>query len=414
MPDELDRLHARRAARRRRALRRRRWTLLASVVLLGAVLVAVWTGGGDSDDEGASSGAGEAAGGSEESAAAPGPGAEPDPAEGLAAELSPAQLVGQRLVVGFEGTRPPRGLEQMIRDGELAGVILFEDNVSGRSTTRRTIARLQRLPRPEGLEMPLAVTIDQEGGLVKRIDGPPTVSASEMGARGSGFARRQGRATARDLLRHGVNIDLAPVLDVARPGSAIEGELRSFGRSETRVTEVAIEGFSSGLRAGGVAATAKHFPGIGAAAINTDDASQSIDLAKGELRRVDQRPFEAFVAGGGELVMLGLATYPAFSDRPAAFSHRIATGELRRRLGFEGVSITDSLDAAAAQSFGGRTEVATEAARAGADLLLYGGWRTARASAAMLRRKLLAGKLDRAEFERSVDRVLTLRRGLGG
>ena len=330
----------------------------------------------------------------------------------VAPALPASQLVGQRLIAGFDGLRAPGGLRRMIGRGELAGVILFAGNVGTREETRRLVSSLQRIPRPEALSMPLAVMVDQEGGLVERVPGPPSASAEEMGARGSAFARRQGKATARSLGGLGINVDLAPVLDVGRAGGAIGAEDRSFGSSAARVIGVGVGGFAAGLREGGIAASAKHFPGLGAAAINTDDAAGEIRLSKSRLRRTDEAPFAAFAEAGGELVMLSLATYPAFSDRPAAMSRSIVTGELRGRLGYEGVSITDSLDAAAATSFAGRDRAALAAAGAGSDLLLYGSWRTAREVARPLRGGLLSGKLDREEFEAAVERVIGLRRGL--
>lgn len=383
-------IRERRAAQRRRMLRRRRLLPLAGLATLaacGGIALAV--------------GSGEEAAPLQVAAAAPVAPALPDP-----------QLVGQRLVAGFDGGRLPEGLRQMISRGRIAGIILFAENVEGKRATARLIARLQRIRRPENLTMPLAVMTDQEGGLVERIPGAPSASAEEMGARGAGFAARQGRATARNLRSVGVNVDLAPVLDVARSGSAIAAEGRTFGGGPVRVTSVGVGGFARGLRRGGVATTAKHFPGLGAAEVNTDDASQLIETSRRRLRSRDEAPFKAFIDAGGELVMLGLATYPAFSDRPAALSRQIATGELRDRLGFEGVSITDSLDAAAATSFASRERVAIGAVEAGSDLLLYGDWRTAREVSQALRSKLAAGKLDRSEFETSAERVLDLRRRL--
>jgi beta-N-acetylhexosaminidase len=199
------------------------------------------------------------------------------------------------------------------------------------------------------------------------------------------------------------------VLDVARPGGAIDTEQRSFGTSPGRVIRAGVGGFAAGLQRGGVAATAKHFPGIGMIATNTDFASQKVRTSKRELRRRDEPPFEAFSESGGELVMLSLATYTAFSDRPAAFSRSIVTGELRRRLGFEGVSITDGLGAAAAQAFGSDGEIALAATGAGVDLLLYTDWREGRSAHRLLRERLQKGKLNRDEFEESAGRVLALR-----
>lgn len=327
----------------------------------------------------------------------------------LPAGLSNAQLAGQRLVAGFAGADPPRGLRRLLRSGRIGGVIVFADNVDSRRGLRRTIAELQSLPRPDGLGEPLLVMTDQEGGAVRRIDGPPAASAAEMGARGSRYAARQGRRTARLLGRVGVNVNLAPVLDVARRGAAITAEGRSFGSRPEAVIGAAVGGFARGLRAGGIAATAKHFPGFGAARLNTDYAPQEIDVPRAKLRRVDEAPFAAFAERGGELVMLSLARYRAFGGEPAALNPAIATRELRGRIGFDGVSITDSLDAQAALSFGDRSTVALRAAGAGTDLLLYGDWRTARASGRTLARALGRGRLERDGFEASVRRILALR-----
>ena len=133
-----------------------------------------------------------------------------------------------------------------------------------------------------------------------------------MGARGAAFSREQGRRTAANLRALGVNVDLAPVLDVARPGGAIAETERGFGASAARVAATAVP-FADGLQAGGVAATAKHFPGLGAATENTDFAVQRIDLSKQELRAVDEAPYRDFIAAGGDLVMLSTAIYPALS-----------------------------------------------------------------------------------------------------
>jgi beta-N-acetylhexosaminidase len=314
-------------------------------------------------------------------------------------------------VLGFQGTRAPAAVTRMIRSGRVAGVVLFSDNLPSRGVGRRLIAGLQKTPRPPGLRDPLLVMADQEGGLVKRIGGAPAVSAQVMGARGAAFSAEQGGRTAAGLRNLGINVDLAPVLDVARPGGTIAATERGFGSTPERVAATAVP-FAAALQSGGVAATAKHFPGLGSARLNTDDAVQRIELSKRTLRDVDEAPYRHFVAAGGEIVMLSTAIYPALSPRPAAFSAAIASGELRGRVGFDGVSITDALDSVAARAFGDTAKVATAAAAAGVDLLLYTDpGDAARAQRALLSR-LRAGALSRAAFEESVGRVLRLRRGL--
>jgi beta-N-acetylhexosaminidase len=370
---------------------RRRWLLLVGATLgLAAFLVGALIGAGSGEERA--------------------------PAPSIAEELAAGELAGQRLIAGWEGSEPPRGLRRMIRKGRVAGLILFGDNVAGRSerAVARQIEELQATPRPGGLEAPLLVMVDQEGGQIRRLPGAPVLSAAEMGERGRSVAWRQGERTAAELRSAGFNVDLAPVLDVARSGSAIARERRAFGSSAEQVIGVGVDGFARGLReGGGVAATAKHFPGLGGAEVNTDEAAQRIDSGVEQLRGVDEAPFEAFAADGGELIMLSLATYPALAERPAAFSAKVVEDELRSRLGFEGVTITDGLGAAAAARFGDPARVARAAEAAGNDILLYSDWRGARAAQRLFARGLRSGGLDRARFEASAERVLALRDELG-
>jgi beta-N-acetylhexosaminidase len=229
-----------------------------------------------------------------------------------------------------------------------------------------------------------------------------------MGRRGADYSRRQGARTARNLKGVGVNVDLAPVLDVGRPGSAIRAQHRSFGGRPRRVIRTGIR-FATAMEDRGVAATGKHFPGLGAAPESTDLAVQRIRLSRRELRRVDERPYRSFAARDGDMVMISTAIYTHFSRKPAAFTKRIATGELRSRLGFDGVSITDALETESARQFGGPARVGVAAARAGTDLLLFTDYHAAARACRALARRLRSGKLPRPPFEDSVQRVLDLR-----
>jgi beta-N-acetylhexosaminidase len=293
----------------------------------------------------------------------------------------------------------------------VAGVILFADNLPSRAAGRRLVAELQGIRRPAALRDPLLIMVDQEGGLVKRAGGAPSASAQQMGARGAAFSREQGRRTAANLRDLGVNVDLAPVLDVARPGGTIAETERGFGSTAQRVTATAIP-FAAGLQQGGVAATGKHFPGLGAADANTDFAVQRIGLSKATLRGVDEAPYRAFAGIGGDMVMLSTAIYPVFSGRPAAFARSIATGELRSRLGFQGVSITDALEAASVRAFGGPAKAGLAAIAAGADLLLFTDFDAAEKAQRALVVRLRSGALDREDLQHSAQRVLDLRHKL--
>ena len=173
------------------------------------------------------------------------------------------QLAGQLLLVRMRGTTPSAAFLQRVERGEVGGVVLFGDNL-GPGGPKAAIAALQAAAKAGG-QPPVLVAVDQEGGIVKRLAGPPTLAPPAMTT--AAAARAQGIATGRSLRSLGIRLDLAPVLDVDHGGFIGP---RTFG--STPVT-VAVRGvaFADGLAARGVGATAKHFPGLGRAAVSTDE-----------------------------------------------------------------------------------------------------------------------------------------------
>lgn len=338
--------------------------------------------------------------------ASPPPPPPPAPAAARPA-LTPRQLVGQRMVFAYGGSRPPAALRRRIRRGEAAGVIVFSRNVRSAAALRATLRSLQSIRRPKGLRAPLIVMTDQESGPVRRIPGPPPSSRAQT--RSMAAARADGRATARTLRRADVNMDLAPVADVGRPGAALVRERRTHGSSPRRVARL-VRAFASGLRKGGVLATAKHFPGLGASRVNTDAAPARVGLSLSTLRRVDAAPFASLIAGHVDAIMLATAIYPALDERPAAFSAKWIGGELRERLRFRGVTISDDLQTPAVRAFGSIARRAARAAQAGIDVPLFVGSYGAGAQAANgLVAAARDGRLSRAGLEESALRVLRLR-----
>jgi beta-N-acetylhexosaminidase len=328
------------------------------------------------------------------------------------ARLSADQLVGQRLVVGFAGTEVPDSVRSLVAAGDLAGVVLFSTNFSTPDEAASLVADLRSVPLPPEAREPLLVMVDQEGGEVKRLPGPPDLSAAQMGAAGPATCGRQGDATGAMLRRVGFDTDLAPVLDVAAPGSAMDAEGRSFGADPAVVARCA-EAFADGLERHGVTPTAKHFPGLGAATGDTDVGVQRIEASRAHLRRIDEAPYRTFASGGGagRLVTLSSAVYPTFGDRPASLEPALATEELRDRLGFRGVSMTDALETTAA--FGDPAQTAVMAAHAGADLLMFTSDADA-ATAVKPLRDLLGEPRWRQRFAIAVERVRELRARLAG
>ena len=342
--------------------------------------------------------------------AAGSPAARPRPA------LTDAQLAGQHVVFPFAVRSAPRALLARIRRGEAAGVVFLGANLGTPAQVRaltRALRRASRTSSPPTLRAPLLLMVDQEGGSVQRLPGAPSRGAPAMAATGRpAVARAEGRAAAATLRAAGMNVDLAPVVDVVRPESALHEEGRGFGFSAASAARFGAA-FTRGLRAGGVAATAKHFPGFGAAPRNTDLGAVRIRVGLRELRGVDRVPFAAAVRAGAGLVMLSSAIYPALSRVPAVLSPRVVQRELRDGLGFGGVTISDDLEAPAFAPHGGATGAALRATRAGVDLLLFartyeGADRAARALTGALR----SGRVDRAALEASLARVLALHAAL--
>lgn len=338
---------------------------------------------------------------------------EPARAAGDEGRLTTRQLVGQRVIWSYAGATPPAALRTRIARGEAAGVILFRSNVASRTALAATVRSLQAIRRPPGLRDPLLVMIDQEGGQVKRLSGAPLRSPAQLGRIGSvALTRSEGAATARNLRSVGVNVNLAPVLDVGRPGSFQQRSQRSYSSDPAKVARLG-SAFVGGLQGGRVAATLKHFPGLGTVGGNQDDAVQRVRLPLGTLRAVDQAPFAAGIRAGARLVMTSSAVYSPFGPFPGAFSTALVQGELRARLGFGGVTITDDLDAAGLRPFASAAGAALRSARAGNDLLLFaGGYATTARSYEALVRDAAAGRISATANRAAVRRVLALRGSL--
>jgi beta-N-acetylhexosaminidase len=260
---------------------------------------------------------------------------------------------------------------------------------------------------------------DQEGGEVRRLPGAPGRSEKQIGesSHPPAAARRAGRAAGRNLGSVEMNVNLAPVLDVYRhAGNFIDQYGRSYSNNPQTVARLGTD-FIKAQQRTGVAATAKHFPGLGAAARNkdTDTGPVTLNVPKRKLRRIDEFPYRSAVPGV-KLVMVSWAIYPALDPkRPAGLSPAVVQGELRSRVKFKGVTITDALNAGALRKYGSTANRAVLAARGGMDLLLCASRSVSEGTAAVtaLAGALKSGRLDRSAFMDSVKRVTALRSELG-
>jgi beta-N-acetylhexosaminidase len=321
-----------------------------------------------------------------------------------------AELVGQRLVVAFAGTHADANLLARVKAGQVGGVILFGSNVSTPAQLTALDDSLQAAAQAGG-QPPLIIATDQEGGEVKRIPwAPPGRSARQLGTLPSSQSTRAGSRTAAVLKADDVNVDLAPVADVpAGPQDFIQQQQRAF--STNRFTVASDAGaFAGGLEGGGVWPTLKHFPGLGLATVSTDQALVRINAPAAKLMKGLLPYTVALRRGLDPIVMLSTAVYPALDWRAAAWSPPIIHGLLRGTLGFSGVTITDSLDSAAADRHQSINGVALRSAQAGCDLLLITGSEAeSRGIYASLRSAAASGALPMAQLTASYNRIAALK-----
>lgn len=351
-------------------------------------------------------------------AAVPAPTAGPEVAAAREAlrRMSLVDRVGQLVMTRVPGTELDRDTTTALRAMRLGGVIVFRDNYRSRAQLARLTRSIQAATLSGDPTRPRAlVTVDQEGGVVKRIpDAPPWRSHPRLGAANRLAATRaEARATGAALAAVGVHMDLAPVADLDL-GPRHVMRARAFGVMPARVA-AHVAAFVDGLQAGGAAAAVKHFPGFGSASVNSDDALAVITRTRAQLE-ADLVPFRRAMLAGAEAVMVSHAVYSRIDRRRPASASPATYRLLRDDLGYRGVAITDSLHAL---GFGAATRgsvadgcVATIAA--GADIaLLTGSLRDAAACRRSLVAAARSGTLGRDRVDEAALRVLTLKARLG-
>lgn len=288
--------------------------------------------------------------------------------------------IAQKFMVSFIGMMPSSAIMRAIRERRVAGVTLFrEANVQDPWQVRELTQRLQQAARQAGMP-PLLIAADQEGGQLLAIGEEVTLFPGNMalGATGSAeLAYRAGEVIGRELAAMGINVNYAPVCDVnTNPWNPVIG-VRSFGEDPYQVAELTAA-FIQGIQSTGVVATAKHFPGHGD---TQEDSHFTLPILNHDLQRLEQVefiPFRAAIAAGVRMIMTAHLAIPAITGRhdlPATLAPEALRGILRERMGFEGVIITDALTMKAIRRTTTTASLgldAIAAARAGADLLLFG------------------------------------------
>lgn len=304
-------------------------------------------------------------------------------------------LVGQSLMLSFQGRHATPELLQALDQTRACGVILFAHNIGTTAELYALTSDLQDHAAQIGLP-PLLIALDQEGGTVTRLRAPLVTTISQMAQAATGdpqTAYQCARLTGQQLRSFGINLNFAPVLDVnCNPANPVIGT-RSFGEDPALVAEFAMAALH-GYRTTGVIATGKHFPGHGDTDIDSHLGLPTVRHERERLAKIELAPFEAVIRAEIPALMSAHIIFAALDSQPATLSRAILTDLLRVQLGFEGVIFTDALDMQAIAARYTPGEAALRSKAAGADVLLPLGALEAQIEVA----RSLVAAVDRGEL----------------
>ena len=283
--------------------------------------------------------------------------------------FSDEQSAGQRLMVGFDGTELNRDLMFLINTLKVGGIILFARNLSNPDQIKQLCSSVQEYARSCG-RPPLFIAIDQEGGKVARLKEPFTRFPGNPKMKGVEDAAHFARITAGELVEVGINMNLAPVLDVAPEGVKSVMADRAFGHDPMRVSKLGVAVIEH-LQQGKVMAVAKHFPGIGRTTLDSHYEMPALDVDVKSMGSTDLLPFEAAIKHDVAGIMLSHIFYKKIDPEwPASLSACVARDLLRKQMGFDGIITTDDLDMGAIKKHYDIRTVICQILLAGIDIAL--------------------------------------------
>ena len=253
------------------------------------------------------------------------------------------ELAGQRLMVGFEGDEFSDDLRYLIGELKVGGIILFSQNITSPGQLKDLCDAAQRYAA-DSRNLPLFIAVDQEGGQVARLKNPFTEFPGNPHMQSEDDACRFAEITAAELNRVGLNMNMAPVLDVAPDNIESIMAARAFGHDPAWVERLGLKVIHH-LQKNSIMAVAKHFPGIGRTTLDSHMDMPSLDADLTDLKAFDIIPFQAAIKNDVSGIMLSHILYPRVDpDWPASLSRRIARDLLRNQLGYTGLTLTDDLD----------------------------------------------------------------------
>lgn len=322
--------------------------------------------------------------------------------------------IGQLFMVGFDALEVNDHIRRMILDYRVGGVILFRRSVHSPAQLARLCRELQELNATVS-DTPLLIAIDQEGGMVMRVEQGVTPIPSAMAFPQAGSVndcQQLNRILGDEMRQVGINMNLAPVLDVNNnPLNPVIG-VRAYGEDPDTVIQYGMAAMR-GQQASGLVVTAKHFPGHGDTSTDSHYSMPLVGHDRARLDAMELPPFRAAIAQGVDAIMTAHVVFPAIEPRvdvPATLSHAVLTDLLRGELGFNGVIISDCLEMAAISEGVGVARGALATLQAGADIVLVSHLIERQIAAIdAVAQALQDGTLDMTRVDSALQRVATLK-----
>lgn len=259
------------------------------------------------------------------------------------ASFSTEQRAGQRLMVGFEGTGLNEDLKDLINRLKIGGIILFAGNLKSPDQIKELCRSIQDYAKI-CQQPPLFIAVDQEGGQVARLQEPFTIFPGNPHMKTEEDAVHFAEITAAELNQVGINMNMAPVMDVSPEGSGSIMAERTFGDNPAWVSRLGVKVIEH-LQLNNIMAVAKHFPGIGRTTLDSHMDMPVLHDDLSVMEQFDLIPFEAGIQNNVSGVMLSHIFYTKLDPQwPASLSPQIAKNLLRKQMGFDGLVLTDDLD----------------------------------------------------------------------
>jgi len=333
-----------------------------------------------------------------------------DKVDKMLAEMTLEEKIGQMLIVYYNSSVMDDTLKSALTDVKPGGFILFKDNITTYDNTLKFIKDIKSTS-----DIPMFISIDQEGGNVQRLLSLSDISVSNIpymnyvgNMKDVNLTYEVGKVIAEELRVFGVNMDFAPVIDIwSNSNNTVIGK-RSFGNDSELVSSMGLA-LGKGLSDNGIISVYKHFPGHGDTDVDSHYSLPVINKTKEEFLSLELVPFKNAIENGAEVIMIGHLAVPSLtgSDIPASLSKEIITNLLKNEMGFDGLVVTDALNMGALTNYYSQEEVYVKAIDAGVDLLLMPS--SSRKAVVAIKKAVEDGVLSEEKIDESVRKILMLK-----